>query len=718
MARPTRVTGLFAMVLLVLCVAADAGYVQVQLPLKELPQEHAYQRGLREFIKSLSTEDLTVKLKPVKVAPIDDPEELYRLWVLARYPPRLGAAMLPAEPFTLEAIEGEEGLRLPVAPSHSQMLAWLADWDYPGNPHKGSRALKLRGLVLAATDMAMLDYLYEHDPRGAGRADYLGGNLIWIGYTYLHARDVLTDPQRKAFEGGIRKLVEGHLFRWGPKGLMTDMDLFAPVGLWYLSQAMGDPAFTKGCKAFSRQLFEDERFFHPAGYFVDNGCFDVSYNGISIYFGAWVALASDWDFTREALRKTLRLRAHLCFVAPDGSQTGPSAISSRTSADSAHDQWQFAHRLPAERMLADEAIYRCPIPDEAAMGKAHKKVINTISASLSRRTEAKTGPWRESHWSGFINYAYEHTPKGHYARMRTLKAADSPLLQLLYKTDTTFIHEFERAFVITKQPKWGGAIHTGPVGRDVGHNGLWYGHGGGQLSAFWTPGSGTVIVGRTRGVQGAVYNLYDEWRSWPAHAVTGLTGRDELVTSNRIQKPDIEQKIGNGRAEILARGVMPMYNKQRTGTTSSGIAYERRFILTSEGVAVSTSVRSGKDSPWVKELYETIPIFISARGKKNQSMIQFRRNGEWTPGTADTLDAVDAVRITRFEQETDVTFERPRRVKLSPTTWFDGYQSMARVRTVLIDLIEGAERGKSGHGGLPVVVKASKVSYRIAPAEK
>jgi hypothetical protein len=252
----------------------------------------------------------------------------------------------------------------------------------------------------------------------------------------------------------------------------------------------------------------------------------------------------------------------------------------------------------------------------------------------------------------------------------------------------------------------------------VGHNGLWYGHGGGQLAAFWTPGSGTVIVGRTRGVQGVVYNLYDEWRSWPAHAVIGLTGSDELVTSNRIQKPDVEQKVGEGRAEIVARGVMPMYNKSRTGTTSSGIAYERRFTLASDGVTVSTSIRSGKDSPWVKELYETIPVYMNAGGKRGHTSIQFRRNGEWIPGTADALDAVDAVRITRFESTVDVTFKRPRQVQLSPTVWSDGYQSAARVRTVLVDLIEGAERGKSSRGGLPVVVKTSAVTYRIAPAAK
>ena len=693
--------------------AAQAKYTRVQLPLKELPQEHEYQRGLRQFIGSLTPADLTVELKPIPRAEVDDLEELYRLWVLAKHQPPLSAATLPPEPFMLAAVESEEGLRLPTGPSHSQMLAWLAAWDYPGNPYKGSRALKLRGLVLAAIDIAMLDYLYEHDPRGADRADYLGGNLIWIGYTYLHSKDVLTAKQRAAFESGIRKLVEGHLFKWGPKGLMTDMDLFAPVGLWYLSRAIDDPKFAAACKEYSRQLFTDEHYFHPAGYFVDNACFDVSYNGISIYFGLWAALATDWDFTQAALEKTLELRSHLCFMAPDGSITGPSAMSSRTSADSARDQWQFSHRSLAERMVSTASAYRDPVPDEAAMRQAHGSVIGRMNKGLAKQTEAKPGGWREGHWSRYLNFGYIHTPAGHYAELLKLKEQKPERFEPLYKTDATFIREFERAFVIAKQHSWGGAIHTGPVGRDVGHNGLWYGAGGGQVSAFWTPATGTVIVNRTRGVQGVVYNLYGEWRSWPVHGVIGLTGRDELVTSNRIQQPEIQQTVEASRATITASGVMPMYNKNRTATTPSGIAYQRRFELTEAGVTVTTSVKSGEEAPWVKELYETIPVYLGSGRKQPKSKIWFRLEGIWRVPTSDQRAGVEAVRIERFDGAVVVTFKRPRTVQLSPGEWVDGYQSSARVRAVLVNLIEGAERTKKSRRR-PATVKQASCQYTVA----
>src|SRR5204863_3607084 len=139
----------------------------------------------------------------------------------------------------LGALQSAKGLALPASPAESQMLAWLAGWNYPGNPYRGSKALKLRAFVLAAVDLMMLDYLYEHDPQGADRSDFLGGNLIWLGYTYKNVKDVLPAPVRTAMETGLMKHVR-RLQRWGPTGKMTDMDLFAPVGLCYVSQAIND----------------------------------------------------------------------------------------------------------------------------------------------------------------------------------------------------------------------------------------------------------------------------------------------------------------------------------------------------------------------------------------------------------------------------------------------------------------------------------------------
>ncbi len=590
---------------------------------------------------------------------------------------------MPAAGFTLASIESQEGLLLPVSVIESQSLAWLAQWDYPGNPYRGSRSLRLRALTLAAVDMIMLDHLYDHNPRGAARADYLGGNLIWIGYTYLHCREALSAPARQAFEAGIRRLVEQRLVKWGPKGLMTDMDLFAPVGLRYLSEALGDPAFSAVCREYSRQLFTDEKYFHPAGYFVDNGCFDTSYNGISLYFGVWAALlAPDWDFAQAALRQALRLRAHLCFPAPDGSFSGPSGMSSRTSADPARDQWQFANRLPAEGMLADEALYRAPLPELAEMQKVHPKLLAGINKQLAAPAPGKPGPWLEVHWSHRLNYAYELCPAGHYERLVSLAATRPELFKPLYAGDERFIREFERAFVIARLDGWAAAVHTGPVGRPVGHNGLWYGFGGGQLAAFWTPAAGVLIANRSRGVQGQIFNTYDEWRNWPAHAVSGLTADDGLVSSNRIQLPATTQAVGQDQAAITVGGEMPLYNPKRTGVRPSGLHYERQFSLASGAVTITTTVRGGDNPPLVAELYESIPVFLSETNNHPPTAIEFHTGAGWQPGTPEAQAGVDAVRLSRFNGAALISFAKPQRLRLGPAVWTDGYQTKAAMRTL------------------------------------
>src|SRR5262249_48290135 len=149
------------------------------------------------------------------------------------------------------------------------------------------------------------------------RSDFLGGNLIWLGYTYKQVKDVLPAAARAAMEEGLKKLVL-RLNRWGPKGSMTDMDLFAPVGLAYTASGLDDAEVRQIAETYSRRLFTEPRYFNPAGYFVDVGCFDTSYNGISLYFSIWAALATDWKFARDAVDRAHRLRAHLCLPDPDG----------------------------------------------------------------------------------------------------------------------------------------------------------------------------------------------------------------------------------------------------------------------------------------------------------------------------------------------------------------------------------------------------------------
>lgn len=683
---------------------AQAAYVQVGLPLDQLPQEHDYQKTLRTYMATLTEADFAVEHKPIAVAPITDPEQLYRLWLLPLNPPRLGAAALPPAAFTLGALESQHGIRMPTTPNESQMMAWLAGWDYPGNPYRAMRAVKLRGFVLAAVDLMMLDYLYEHDPRGANRSDYLGGNLIWIGFTYRGVKDILPPEVRAAFEAGLKKHVL-RLQKWGPTGLMTDMDLFASVGLRYVYEASADPEVRKIAEDYARLLYTDERYFHPAGYFVDNHCFDTSYNGISLYFATFAALASDWDFIRTAVDKAFRLRARLCFPDPAGGFSGPSHMSARCSSDPPRDQWQFPHRPYGSAMVTDESLYLAPLPTTQAMVIAHGRLITDINSQLSAARRVGTNSWCESHWSGFINFAHDYYKPGYYARRLKLEAEHSPLLKPVYQREGNFVETFERALTIVRFDTYAAAVHTGPVGAMDRRWGRPHGMGGGQLSAFWTPGTGPALLGRRRGIQGRTFDIVDEWRIWPVHAVSGLTASNEWLSSTRIRQPQLRARCSAKAADIEVSEAIPSYAPSNGLVQASSLRYDRRFKLTAEGVQVETAVRCTNGSLRMSELYETIPVFLRETPAQKASVISFKIGNSWTNATPEPCADVSEVRVERYTNAVVVTFAKPVRARLSPAVWQDGYQTQAECRAVLIDLLDPTER--------PADFKAAVVSYRI-----
>lgn len=675
-------------VLLQLVGTAAGQYVQVGVPLDKLPEQHDYQKKLRQFLATLTEKDFEVAHKEFTVAATER-DESYRLWLLSLHLHDVSAARLPASAFTLKAIEGDKGLLLPCAPQECQMLAWLAGWDYPGNPYKGLRSLKLRAFVLAATEIAMLDYLYEHKPQGANRADYLGGNLIWLGSTYQGVKDALPSEALSAFEAGLKRLVLT-IDKWGPRGAMTDMDLFAPVGLRYISDAMQDGEVKKIAESYSRRLFTEPRFFHPAGYFVDYGCFDTSYNGISLYFGTWAALMSDWTFARSAIDKAYRLRAHLSFPHPDGVVSGPSAMASRCSGDPPRDQWQFPPRTHGAAMVTDEAIHQAPLPSEDQLKAVPQSVVDRLNQQLAKPRVSKPGPWKESHWSGAINFAHDFYKKGTFERRLQLAGEKAPLLKPVYLRDERFVRDFDKAFVVARLGGYAAAVHTGPV---AGIHREWqrpHGFGGGQLSAFWTPATGPVILARRRGVQGPVFDRFEEWRLWPVHAVTGLSADGGIVSSSRIQQPEVVSTCNDRNADIRVSGVIPKYVAAKKESTATDLRYERRFLLDADGVKVHTSIKSdGKEK--LTELYETIPILLRENESQKLPAIQVQAAGQWTEARPQPQAKVTAVKVRRFEGTIQISFSRPVTAALSPDIWRDGFQTQAQCRTLLIGLLEPAK---------------------------
>jgi hypothetical protein len=217
------------------------------------------------------------------------------------------------------------------------------------------------------------------------------------------------------------------------------------------------------------------------------------------------------------------------------------------------------------------------------------------------------------------------------------------------------------------------------------------------------------MAGRRRGVQGAAFDSNDEWREWPVHAVTGLTDGNELVTSARIERPEVERTLHPRRAAVRVRGTLPKYTAAQTEVTASGLRYERLFRIRPEGLEVKTTL-TGSGAERLTELYESLPVFLREQADQKPAAVQFRVKNIWQEAAAGTTPGVEAIRIQRFDGAVEVKFSRPRTVRIAPQPWLDGFQTRAECRTILVDLLEGASRNGS--------FRSASVQYTIRPAEE
>ena len=129
---------------------------------------------------------------------------------------------------------------------------------------------------------------------------------------------------------------------------------------------------------------------------------------------------------------------------------------------------------------------------------------------------------------------------------------------------------------------------------------------------------------------------------------------------------------------------------------------------------VETTVSGdGKDN--IGELNETIPVYFgSGQSQKTNAntRIEFKADGEWTPATDQYTEKVQAVRLTRFAGAVQITFDKARRIKLSPAEWQDKWLNRgATCRNVMIDLLETGDK--------PATITAARtVAYDIRAAVK
>jgi len=706
-----------------------------------LPQKHAYQRILRDYLGTLQESDfahgVTAPLADAQVS--DDPEYRYRTYMMTfMHQPLIGwkrgtpAVNAPPRLFLLSSIEGPPTpdtpppapLPLPdppptvftpvdvptptgivVPPVWPETLAAFVEWNHPGNPYFGNVPLLRRAFVTATVHLIMLDEHLESVPDNHG-ATQNAVHLISLGATYPSVEKLLPAEVQKAYQEGLLRLGR-RVLSWGTKN--SGHSPAAAVGLLYTSRAIDDAAFAAEIEAFVRRTFTDAQFLHPAGYWIDGGKgVDVGFGGTSNFYAIWAALMTDQPFVRETVERNYRLRAHLCFPEPNGTLTGPSQFNARLGTPACGDQWHWdGARERAAAMLTDEAAHllkRLAPEDLAAAAPDRIRWFNfqikqnPVRPDLyGRKSALKTGYWKNDELQGrtwtwrpyysynfpaTVNVAYQFYRPGAYARRKQLEESDSPCLRSPYQREETFVRNFGDAFVAAKQKNYAVLLHTGPVGKGSPESPCEEGFGGGQLAAFWTPASGPVLLGRRMG-QGN--DKLEMWRQWPIHAVSGCTSDGRVISSAQIARPEVEVETAAERTTVSTRGSVAL------AKAGSKLDYRRKFEIEPTGLRVTTTaVCGGREQ--LAELYETLPVFLHDQRRPplpQPTEIEFRVADRWMPATAEFAEDVSAVRLHRFEGSVLWTFERPERVKLAPEVWSDTSLTKATCRNVLIDLMNG-----------------------------
>lgn len=712
-----------------------------------LPQAYAYQRVLRTYMSTLTEHDFVhgVTAKLTVEPSSQDPDYVFRNYLLTlMQQPLVGtkrgypAVNAPPRLFTLAAIEGDEAILKP--PIWPEALMSFVQWDYPGNPYHDNKALKLRAFAWCSMNLMMVNNYMERAE--SHKAEHFAYQLVMMGSPYSGFRDLLPADVRQAYQDGIRQLAQ-RMIDSGIRGEEHYYDMIIPVGLWYASQVVDDPKFAKTVETHARTMFTDPRYFHPAGYFLDHGGPELARGGTTSYFAVWAALASDWPFAKDAVERIYRLRAHLLLPEPDGTVTSPCQFNTQRGAPASRDNWDWnGTREHAAAMVTDEASCQAPWPTDSLLAGAAAKRVAAFNFQIQQNPIKSRGPkgyvyyendeipavpWTNRLWATYnfpasVNHGYEFYQRGAYARRLELEQQQSPMVSLPFHRPGTFVRNFDDAFVVARQSGYGVVLHTGPVGRQLQndfkrlHEPL--GFGGGQLSAFWTPSTGSVLLGRRRSLTSEQsLDKIDEWRQWPIHAVTGQTVDGKVFSSARILDPKVAADLTAQGGTIDVAGAVPAVQLGQDKAFSGRIDYSRSFRISRDGLRIATTVTAVDTGP-LSEMYETLPVF-HREGRAPQldesiaTNIEFLTSGRWGPATEDPQDSVTAVRLTRFNGKVKVTFDEPQQLRLSPSEWKDTYMTRAVCRNILINCLPASDDTGAGDTGADKTDAGRTIAYTI-----
>ena len=596
--------------------------------------------------------------------------------------------------------------------------AFFADWNYEGNPHYNSRSVKLRAFVAAAIDMMMMDQ--AHDEGDGDRSDFLGGQLIQWAYAYKVAKDVLPDEAKEAFEDGLIRMFE-KLEKWGPTGIHADMDTRAAPGVLYVAESVESEDLSKRAYDYIDTILD--RHFKPAGYIDHGGAYDASYNGISLYHLTWAAYMSEYPPLVEALEKMVKLKSHLTLPDPDGDRNTPHHSNSSSPSDAAGDQWTTHFRNAGIAGLVDG------VGELALLGSENIVNASTMLENMEYRAglingssgredfdapiSGGPGQWKREHWTEtHFNAIALNYKKGHYSKLRS---AGDQELKLPFERKNNFVESFDDKFLVAKQDGYGTILFNDRLSwwTKEGQTEKLNGFGGGNLSAFWTPKTGTVLLGVARGTRFGGHDL-DDWAMWPVHALSGETENGRAFSSALQRHPEATYDLGNNPPIVTMEGNLANTYSDPTNGLQGTVKYKRKFSLEQGGINVTTmvmvdSTNAADSKNKINQLYEILPVFLrdeSTQSNDQITTIEFEVNGNWQSAST-TLKRASRIRLNRFGEEVMIQFSQPRNVKLSPEDLYINIDNNSgpHIRNIMIDLLDTENK--------PAILKDQLVTYKI-----
>lgn len=737
-----------------------------------LPQDHAYQVDLYNWLEGISIQDVTIPTGPIQLnssgASIDQVADLFMMTqdiTVFDDSPRFAFQGDPKW-FVLDDGQGA-GIQ---GSGSVKMLRWaneaafVYNLDVPngggqGNPYFQNTAMCTRALVSTAVDLIMLDY--AHQQNISIRSDYLGGTLNALAYAYDTCNEILDANEQAAFESGFDFMMD-KLLQWGPRQVNTNMDTRAISTVSYLYRASSNDAFKdKAMRVAKRFMFGSETgtiddldrglaIFMKAGYVSEARGPETTYNGVSLHHILESCAITngfpEWEFMVEPCMRMIDFKLYQYFHDPNsGFYDGPAGYANRTGDSYVYDQQGHLFRdivaadfHPTEKALARN--FRWPgntkIPDQSDLPEFIQTGLDRLGRyGLGSTSTGTPDDWLAQHWPP--SHPILATP-GWYTRLKNLLDTNDPLIQTPYERQDAINRVFGDEFWVYKSND--GSRDFGYFVEHIPSQWPYDSWAGGSLQTFWTEDTGIVVLSKhdkagdeqNRGEDTRVFSLIE---SWGAHHVWGYDDEGFAFTTaawNDIGQGVLTLSTDTGAERYIeyrtgfadGRGWSAVGDPNGQGIDTTRALLVSRFTALQNGIRIQRTITSD-GSINVTDFWETLPIFMRdcapPYGTEGDDGLQCQYsdteiaywNGSGYTAMNTTMVNTTRIRLTRDfgagPRHVYIAFDESRRARLAEEPWIGSYMSDNTLRNLHIDL-----KGSDGTISMPAT---TSLTYTITTAE-